>query len=57
MAGDQVGTLSPFYSENYFSSLLIGLLFSILALNTEARVILIKHKVDHVTPLLKTLRK
>lgn len=55
--GHQAQTLSPFYSGNYLSSLPIGPLYSILALNTAARLILIKYKVDHATPLLKTLQK
>ena len=57
MAGHQVQTLLPFYFVNYFNSLPFDPLYSVLALNTAARVILIKYNVDHATPLLKTLQR
>lgn len=56
-AGYQARTLSPFYPGNEFSSLTVGLLYSILALNTVARVLLINCKVHHATFLLRTLQK
>lgn len=56
----QVTRQEPFHHftlENEFSSLTVGLLYSILALNTVARVLLINCKVHHATFLLRTLQK